>query len=265
MYRGQLLSGLTCMTSDNRINYHLAKALNDRKIVLYGLPPNTTHIMQPLDVAIFGPLKTAYRKAASNFREANPTDVIKARNFHKVFLQAYDSCMSLEKAASGFRKCGLCPFDSSAPDYSKVTVMEERTPGAALMQNILQGNLIEKSTQTSMHSKIQRGLQVHLMPLTLSQKFISTRKYHAHLTSHTSFDDSILDCTDTVNTARRLDAQVRSASLINDIEALRTKEIAVLEETQERVQDMQPTSNPSPSTSAVSTRPALPKPNVLGQ
>jgi hypothetical protein len=33
-----------------------------RNIVLYYLPPHTTHVTQPVDVGLFGPLKAAFRK-----------------------------------------------------------------------------------------------------------------------------------------------------------------------------------------------------------
>ena len=45
---------------ETRNNYFLAKTLNEQIIILYGLPPNTTHFMQPLDVAVFGPLKKGW-------------------------------------------------------------------------------------------------------------------------------------------------------------------------------------------------------------
>ena len=34
----------------------------EHKVVLFALPPNTTHLTQPLDKGIFGPLKTEWRK-----------------------------------------------------------------------------------------------------------------------------------------------------------------------------------------------------------
>lgn len=32
-------------------------------IILYSLPPNTTHMMQPADVAVFKPLKSQWKRA----------------------------------------------------------------------------------------------------------------------------------------------------------------------------------------------------------
>ncbi|XP_066973199.1 uncharacterized protein [Macrobrachium rosenbergii] len=56
---------------ESRVWYHLAKKLNELKIILYGLPPITTHFLQPLDVAVFGPLKKAWKTAVRDWQEAN--------------------------------------------------------------------------------------------------------------------------------------------------------------------------------------------------
>ena len=37
-------------------------------IHLFCLPPNTTHILQPLDVGVFGPVKTAWRKILKDYK-----------------------------------------------------------------------------------------------------------------------------------------------------------------------------------------------------
>ena len=36
------------------------------------LPPNSTHLTQPLDVAIFGPVKRIWRAVLQDWRVANP-------------------------------------------------------------------------------------------------------------------------------------------------------------------------------------------------
>ena len=44
----------------------------DHRIVLYCLPPHSTHLMQPLDVAYFGPLARAYRTALQDYIYEHP-------------------------------------------------------------------------------------------------------------------------------------------------------------------------------------------------
>ena len=39
----------------------------EHKVILFVLPPNTTHLTQPLDKGIFGPLKTEWRKICHDY------------------------------------------------------------------------------------------------------------------------------------------------------------------------------------------------------
>lgn len=56
----------TCTIVYNRHKYHLTMELStfcsQNGIILYVLPPNTTHIMQPADVNVFKPLKSEWKK-----------------------------------------------------------------------------------------------------------------------------------------------------------------------------------------------------------
>merc|ERR1712055_375679 len=56
---------------DTRNNYHLAKRMNELSIAVICLYPNSTHILQPLDVSCFRPLKNEWRKAMNKFSRNN--------------------------------------------------------------------------------------------------------------------------------------------------------------------------------------------------
>ena len=105
---------------ETRNNYFLAKTLNEQQIILYGLPPNTTHFLQPLDVSVFGPLNKGWSKEAKQWETAHSDEVITQVNFAKVFLPAYQKYVTPENIISGFAKCGLVPFNPDSPDYSKL-------------------------------------------------------------------------------------------------------------------------------------------------
>ena len=125
---------------ETRNNYYLAKQLQELNIILYGLPPNTTHMMQPLDVAVFGPLKKEWSRGAKNFEHKNPDSVINQVNFAEVFLPIYYSCISEGNIRSGFSKCGLYPFNSDSPDYSKLeSASAQQEEPASLFEGIETG------------------------------------------------------------------------------------------------------------------------------
>ena len=45
-------------------------------VVLFALPPNTTHISQPLDKGVFGPLKVHWHRVCRNFMSQNPCQTV---------------------------------------------------------------------------------------------------------------------------------------------------------------------------------------------
>lgn len=56
-YRILILDGYASHITTAAISFAIAN-----KIILLCLPPHTTHILQPLDVAIFAPLALAHKK-----------------------------------------------------------------------------------------------------------------------------------------------------------------------------------------------------------
>ncbi|TGZ32087.1 Tigger transposable element-derived protein 6-like protein [Temnothorax longispinosus] len=102
---------------------HLTLALSQfcktNQIELIALYPNATHILQPLDVAVFHPLKSKWKKAVDQWRIDHGAVKLKRENFAPVLKQALDSMPNLRNIIEhGFRTCGLSPFSSDAVDFN---------------------------------------------------------------------------------------------------------------------------------------------------
>lgn len=95
-------------------------------IILIALYPNATHIMQPADVAIFKPLKNSWAKCVDEWRMMNDGKVFTIEHFGKVLKGAIDQGVSKDTVRSGFRKCGLYPFDADAVDYTRCISKNDR-------------------------------------------------------------------------------------------------------------------------------------------
>ena len=61
------------------------KLAAENQIIVFVLPPHTTHIAQPLDRGCFSPLKTAWRKYCHDFRAKNPGRVVTRYDFCQIF------------------------------------------------------------------------------------------------------------------------------------------------------------------------------------
>ena len=84
------------------------------KVILFALPPNTTHLTQPLDKAVFGPLKMCWRKVCHNFIVKNPGMHITKVNFSYVFSEAWIQALTPKNIMAGFRTTGIYPFNRNA-------------------------------------------------------------------------------------------------------------------------------------------------------
>ena len=93
------------------ISLHFAK---DNGIIIFCLPPHTTHECQPLDCSLFKPLKDKWREECHKFYAKNPGMVINKFNFCRIFRGAWLSAVTPENTISGFRKGGIYPYNSNA-------------------------------------------------------------------------------------------------------------------------------------------------------
>ena len=86
----------------------------EEKVIIFTLPPNTTHLSQPLDKRCFGPLKTFWKEERHNFMSENPGMVVNRYSFSKLFSKAWIKAMSIKNILSGFKVCGIFPFNREA-------------------------------------------------------------------------------------------------------------------------------------------------------
>ena len=84
---------------------------NDIDILLF--PANLTHIMQPLDLTVFGPLKLYLQQEIKSrgFEVHNST--IKRYEICALIAPGYAKAVSPANIISGFKKAGIFPLDSS--------------------------------------------------------------------------------------------------------------------------------------------------------
>jgi hypothetical protein len=82
----------------------------DHKIITLCMPSHSSHILQPLDVGCFGPLKKAYSKEIEGLMRAHITHITKA-DFFPAFFTAFKASMTRENIQGAFRGAGLIPFN----------------------------------------------------------------------------------------------------------------------------------------------------------
>jgi len=95
------------------------------------MPPHSSHLLQPLDVGCFSPLKRAYSREVESLMRNHINHITKLE-FLPAFKAAFDRSFTLANIQSAFRGAGLVPLQ---PDtiLSKLDVqLRTPTPPAAL-------------------------------------------------------------------------------------------------------------------------------------
>ena len=83
-------------------------------VIIFCLPPHTTHEAQPLHVSFFGPLKKNWSEVCHDFYQSSPGKVITKFNFSDLFAKAWLKTCTPATICSGFRKAGVIPFNPNA-------------------------------------------------------------------------------------------------------------------------------------------------------
>lgn len=83
----------------------------EENVHILALPPHTTHALQPLDKAVFGPLNRAYNESCTQFLQENPWNQINKWTFPGLFAQAWEKSLTKTNILSGFRSCGIYPLN----------------------------------------------------------------------------------------------------------------------------------------------------------
>ena len=82
--------------------------------ILFTLVPHTTHEMQPLHTAVYAPLKTYWQDACHHYLQFHPGKVITKHQFSSLFSKSWLNMMIPANIISGFRTCGVYPFNPKA-------------------------------------------------------------------------------------------------------------------------------------------------------
>ncbi|GAB7336822.1 hypothetical protein MBLNU13_g11328t1 [Cladosporium sp. NU13] len=101
------------LISDGLASHECLKVMTfcyEHNIILCRLPSHTSHKLQPCDVAVFGPLKTAYREQVERlFRGGAGT--IGKQHFTLLYSRARATAMTARNVRSAWSKAGLVPLN----------------------------------------------------------------------------------------------------------------------------------------------------------
>jgi hypothetical protein len=141
-YEGKVL--LILDNHGSYASYEAIRFCKDHGIELIGLPPHSTHVLQPLDRTFFKSLKAQYHKNATEWMHRNPAEAINKVRFSSLFAEAYNKVATVGAAVKGSMCSGIMPLQ-------KYVILDERYAPSILFQlhgTEQDGNATEKNTSS---------------------------------------------------------------------------------------------------------------------
>lgn len=109
---------------DNHESHISLTAMNQARehhIEVLSFPPHCSHKLQPLDVSVFGPVKTAYTVEYNNWTKSNANKDFEIHHIPKIVATILDANLTADVIKSGFRASGIWPYKENIfkdTDYS---------------------------------------------------------------------------------------------------------------------------------------------------
>jgi hypothetical protein len=92
-------------------SYRFMRVALENRVILAYLAPHCSHVIQPLDLSVFGPMKTAYRKELG----LRTPDSLSKASFIEIYEKIRAKAMSRSNIESGWRRSGIYPLDRQIP------------------------------------------------------------------------------------------------------------------------------------------------------
>ena len=102
------------------LSIYASEFCDKHNIILYTLYPNSTHLLQPLDLSLMGSVKVHYKNAVQEWIQAHPFEAYDKLSFPKTFKVTWNKAATVENAAKGFKVVGLYPFNPASLDQWKL-------------------------------------------------------------------------------------------------------------------------------------------------
>ncbi|KAJ8945485.1 hypothetical protein NQ314_009238 [Rhamnusium bicolor] len=102
---------LICDNHESHLSIDALDIAKENGVTILTLYPHTSHKLQPLDVAVFGPYQNHYNRAVNNWMFKNPGQTVTIYEIASFVHEAMNKAMTPENIRAGFRASGIFPFN----------------------------------------------------------------------------------------------------------------------------------------------------------
>ncbi|KAK1843585.1 transposase [Colletotrichum chrysophilum] len=105
VYRMLIIDG-----HESHLSAEFDEYCKQNNIITVSMPPHSSHLLQPLDIALYSPLKRAYGDEINLFIKSSVNHITKSE-FFVAFYKAHNKIFTNENIKSAFRGAGILPWD----------------------------------------------------------------------------------------------------------------------------------------------------------
>lgn len=99
---------------DNHASHLSIEALDmatENGVTLLSFPPHCSHRLQPLDVSIYGPVKTYYKSQCTAWMRNHVGNPLEIRHIPAIVESVLDLALTPKNIKAGFQASGICPYN----------------------------------------------------------------------------------------------------------------------------------------------------------
>jgi len=135
-------------------------------IVFVCLPPNSTDKLQPLDVGVFAPMKAAWRRVLTEYKENHPKQAgVPKTDFPRLLKKLMDTANPGQHLPAAFEKCGLYPINA-AKGIERIPSRDMYNDSETIRANLNAtfGERLERLRGVEPKEKKKRGKKLKVAP-----------------------------------------------------------------------------------------------------
>jgi hypothetical protein len=136
----------------SHVSVDLVRWAKEKGIIIFILPAHTSHILQPMDVACYGPLEKIYNILCHKLMRESSQPITRY-NVCSIASRAYLKALSPENIQSGFRRAGIYPLNADAvpKEYMKpAEIFVDHTECSQDSQKTIEGGVIVQDVSSEL-------------------------------------------------------------------------------------------------------------------
>ena len=154
----------------SHISLQLLELAKSSNIHLVCLPAHTSHILQPMDVGVFGPMKATWKRLLKEYKTSTRAANVTKDVFPSLLDQLWATSLLPEHIKAGFRASGLLPLNAAAiPQYKVV-------PSIAVTRDVSISTAVK---ETPLRTELRHFFAKRLQPAQDAPK-PKRRRVHVH-------------------------------------------------------------------------------------